>query len=207
MDNASKIQAILSVDPVRWRLLEIVKSLALPDCWIGAGFVQNAVWDYLHGRTISPVSTDVDVVWFDTQRCDSEEDKAQESVLRALDSSVSWSVKNQARMHVQNGDAPYASTIDAIRYWPETATAVAVRRLKDGGSEVAAPLGLSDLFELVIRPTEMFATGKKAIYQKRLESKKWLSTWPLLTLAPASLAGCEPPRSAASERIFDDAER
>jgi hypothetical protein len=186
VDDASRIQAILAVDPVRWRLLEIVQSLALPDCWIGAGFVRNAVWDHLHGRTISPLSTDVDVIWFDSRRCNVKEDKAQESLLRALDSSVNWSVKNQARMHIQNGDAPYASTTDAISRWPETATAVAVRRLKLGEFEVTAPLGLSDLFGLVVRPTESFATGKRAIYQQRLESKRWLSTWPLLTLASAS---------------------
>lgn len=42
MDDASGGQAILAVDPVRWRLLEIVQSLALPDCWIGAGFMTIA---------------------------------------------------------------------------------------------------------------------------------------------------------------------
>ncbi|WRQ77412.1 nucleotidyltransferase family protein [Pseudomonas saxonica] len=32
----------------------MVRSLNLPDCWIGAGFLRNAVWDYLHGRSPSP---------------------------------------------------------------------------------------------------------------------------------------------------------
>lgn len=31
-------------------------------------------------------------------------------------------VKNQARMHLRNGDRPYQSATDAMRYWPETAT-------------------------------------------------------------------------------------
>lgn len=186
MDNASKIQAILSADPVRWRLLEIVQSLGLPDCWIGAGFVRNAVWDYLHGRDLSPVYTDVDVIWFDPKRCDDGEDKALEATLRKLDSSVVWSVKNQARMHIANGDEAYLPTVDAMRYWPETATAVAVRRLAGERCEVAAPLGLSDLFSLLVRPTERFGGGKAALVHERFHSKKWKAKWPLLKLTAAS---------------------
>ncbi|WP_404943225.1 nucleotidyltransferase family protein, partial [Pseudomonas sp. DP16D-T1] len=53
VDNSSTIQAIISDDPIRRRMLEIVRSLNLPDCWIGAGFVRNAVWDHLHGRSSS----------------------------------------------------------------------------------------------------------------------------------------------------------
>jgi hypothetical protein len=28
-------------------------------------------------------------------------------------------------MHMKNGDAPYLSAVDAMRFWPETATSVA----------------------------------------------------------------------------------
>lgn len=188
MDDISIIQAIISDDPVRWRLLEMVHSLNLPDCWIGAGFVRNAVWDYLHGRSSSPVSTDVDVIWFDARRCAPEEDEALETLLRGLDPTVMWSVKNQARMHVQNGDEPYLSTTDAMRYWPETATAVAVRLREAGSCEIAAPLGLDDLLGLVIRPAGRFATEKTKIYQDRFKAKNWMKTWPLLTLASAPLS-------------------
>jgi hypothetical protein len=98
-----------------------------------------------------------------------------------------WSVKNQARMHVQNGDEPYLSTTDAMRYWPETATAVAVRLGESGSCEIAAPLGLDDLLGLVIRPAGRFATEKTKIYQERFKSKNWIEIWPLLTLASAPL--------------------
>lgn len=47
------LQTLISSDAQRWHLLDIVRSLALPDCWIGAGFVRNAVWDHLHGRAIA----------------------------------------------------------------------------------------------------------------------------------------------------------
>ena len=181
MKYISTLQAIISNDPVRVHLLETVRSLELPDCWIGAGFVRNAVWDRLHGRVFSPVSTDVDVIWFDAEQCAPEQDEALEAVLRRLDPSVMWSVKNQARMHLQNGDDPYQSATDALRYWPETATAVAVRLLEHSACDVAAPLGLDDLFGLIVRPTAMFATSKRAIYEHRIQSKNWMTTWPLLT--------------------------
>ncbi|WP_082223660.1 nucleotidyltransferase family protein [Pseudomonas sp. RIT-PI-a] len=190
MDNSSTIQAIISNDPIRRRMLEIVRSLNLPDCWIGAGFVRNAVWDHLHGRSVSTVSTDVDVIWFDATRSTHEQDEALEAVLRDLDPNVLWSVKNQARMHVQNGDEPYQSATDAMRYWPETATAVAIRLREDGTYEIAAPLGFDDLFDLIIRPAGRFATDKNTIYQDRVTSKNWLKVWPMLTLSGLPPSRC-----------------
>lgn len=90
-------------------------------------------------------------------------------------------------MHVQNGDEPYPSATDAMRYWLETATAVAVRLQEDGSYEIAAPLGLGDLFGLIIRPAGRFATEKITIYQDRIKSKNWMSIWPMLMLAPSNL--------------------
>jgi hypothetical protein len=69
-EYASGIQTIVAGDPIRWHLLEVVRSMRLPDCWVGAGFVRNAVWDKLHGRAISPPSGDVDVIWFEPERAD-----------------------------------------------------------------------------------------------------------------------------------------
>ncbi len=182
MDCLSRCAAILSTDPLRWRILDLVRTLDLPDCWIGAGFVRSAVWDHLHGRTPSRPPGDIDVVWFDRDRANSSEDERLESALRALEPSIDWSVKNQARMHVRNGDAPYSSATDAMRYWPETATAVAARRTADGRCEIAAPLGFDDLFGLILRPTRPFMTDKHPIYAGRIEAKGWLRTWPLLRM-------------------------
>ena len=184
MDNASKVRAIIAGDPARWRLLDLVRSLRLPDCWIGAGFVRNAVWDSLHGRAPSSPSGDVDVVWFDPERTDPSADREIEVALRILDPSVAWDVKNQARMHLRNGDAPYVSATDAIRCFPETATAVAVRRSAHDHCDIAAPFGLDDLFGLIVRPTPSFADEKRRLYDKRVQAKGWLETWPLLCGIP-----------------------
>ena len=184
MKHASALQAILANDPGRYGVLATVGSLGLPDCWVGAGFIRNAVWDYLHDRAPSRHTGDVDVVWFCPERARPAEDKEVEAALRVLDPSVDWSVKNQARMHLRNGDAPYASAVDAIGHWPETATAVAARQTPEGSCEIAAPFGLGDLFDLVLRPTPRFAGEKRAVYLDRVQSKGWLAIWPRLRVAP-----------------------
>lgn len=183
MDAASWIAATLRADRVRWHLLGTVRSLALSDGWIGAGFVRNAVWDALHGRPSSPPAGDIDVIWYDPDRIDPVVDKRYETALLAMAPGVRWSVKNQARMHRRNGDAPYRSATDAMRHWPETATSVAVRRLDADGFEVAAPFGLEDLMKLLLRPTPGFIVDKRPIYEDRVRSKDWLGTWPLLRSA------------------------
>jgi hypothetical protein len=178
--SASKLRHIIQTDPLRWRLLGVVRALRLPDCWVGAGFVRNAVWDHLHFRSSSPLNGDVDVIWHDPQHADRVDDENHELALREAEPSVIWSVKNQARMHLRNGDAPYASSTEAMRYWPETATAIAVRRNADDSCEVAAPYGLEDLFGLIVRPTRRFTVEKRDIYEARLRSKQWSASWPML---------------------------
>lgn len=176
-----RICSILRADPLRWHLLGVVAGLNLPDCWIGAGFVRNAVWDHLHKRPVALLNADVDVIWYDRQCAEPAEDRRLESRLLAIEPSISWSVKNQARMHSRNGDTSYASATDAMRYWPETATAVAAQRYGVDGCNIAAPLGLEDLLNLVLRPTASFRVEKRTIYEDRIRIKEWTRCWPLLT--------------------------
>lgn len=169
-------------DKARWDALGYVRSLGIPDSWIGAGFVRDAVWDHLHGRPAAAPMGDIDVIWYDSERLDRELDRELEQKLVTLLPGVAWSVKNQARMHLHNGDPQYASAIDAMRRWPETATAVAVRRSTDDRLNVAAPFGLADLFDLQLVPTPTFRVNKRAMFDDRVRAKRWLSRYPLLCL-------------------------
>jgi hypothetical protein len=164
------------------KALYAVRALTLSDGWIGAGFVRDAVWDHLHGYDLSPVSGDVDVIWFDQERLNPVHDSDLEERLNQQLPPFNWSVKNQARMHQRNGNAPYLSTENALVYWPETATAVAVRV---GGSnliEMIAPYGLDDLFELRLRPTPPFECEKLPVFRQRVADKRWLERYPMLQL-------------------------
>ncbi|KJH80221.1 nucleotidyltransferase family protein [Stutzerimonas stutzeri] len=186
MSYLSQMQAIIAADPLRLRILRQVEALQLPDCWVAAGFVRSAIWDHLHQRSGSPLPADIDVIWFDSERSSPELDARIEATLRSMDNASEWSVKNQARMHLRNDDPPYSSATEAMVYWPETATAVAVRLGTQGVIEIAAPLGLDDLFNLVVRPTDRFQGEKAQTYRDRLRAKNWLATWPRLRVISAN---------------------
>lgn len=184
-DREALLREIVCADPARRACLEAVRELGLPDAWIGAGFVRNAVWDALTGMTGAHADADLDVIWFDPARIDPAFDREAEHTLSTALPGRRWSVKNQARMHLRNGDPPYASAADALRFWPETATAVAVRLDAHGELAIAAPWGLADLFSQIIRPTPAFAARKHALFLERVREKRWLERWPGVTVQTA----------------------
>lgn len=170
------ILAILHDDASAMDALAAVRSLHLPDAWIGAGFVRNRVWDVLHGIRGGKPDADVDVVYFDASDHDEATEKHHEAALHAVLPGLDWSVKNQAHMHVVNGDAPYRSTLDAIAHWPETATCVAVQMDDDGTLRLGAPHGTDDLLGVIVRPGPRYRGGAAGV-RARMEKKGWLQRW------------------------------
>ena len=175
------IERLLEAHADLHALLLHVESLGLPDCWIGAGFIRNTVWDVLHEREIDVSRlNDVDVIFFDASDTRRERESDLEDRLREAAPGTIWSVKNQARMHRRNGDAPYRDTFEAVAHWAETATAIAARSLR-GTIEVMAPHGVKDLLNLIVRPAPAFER-KIAVYRERVMSKHWSARWPKLTM-------------------------
>lgn len=179
MRELSDIVRFVSAQPPMLELLRAVASLALPDGWIAAGLLRNAIWDALHGREFSLHQLeDVDVIYFDPMHTELDHERAVERHLRALRPALPWSVKNQARMHLRNGDAPYRNCVHAMWHWPETATAIAAR-LGDGKLEVTTAHGARDLLAMRVRPTPRFR-AKLDVYRARLAAKDWSTRWPCL---------------------------
>jgi hypothetical protein len=166
----------------RWRLdaLQAVRSLDLPDCWIAAGFVRNRVWDHLHGYREPTPLNDIDVVYFDTGVLEKDVEKRLEAGLAEAMPGLPWSVKNQARMAVVNGDPPYANSAHALTCWCETPTPVGARLSGDDRIELIAPLGLDDLFDLIVRPTPHAGSHPRRLaqYRERMARKNWPRLWP-----------------------------
>lgn len=188
-----RLITIVTASPAHLSILGEVAACGLPDCWVAAGFVRDLVWDHLHGRTPELPRNDIDVIWFDAARPDSAQDKALEAQLSVVRPDVRWSVDNQARMHLRDDDPPYASAVDAMRHWPETATAVAVQLAAGGQLRVAAPHGLADLFAIIARPTPGFMTGARhAVHLQRVKDKGWRDRWPLLRIAGDQGEGSAP---------------
>jgi hypothetical protein len=179
MRSPLEIAKFLECQPLILSILKQVEALLIEDCWVGAGLIRNAIWNHLHGRPVELLlDSDVDVVYWDPGDTNLERDIAIEKHLFEASADIPWSVHNQARMHERNGDAPYRNTEDAIRCWPETATAIAAR-LRGTRVEVLAPHGVQDLVNLILRPTPAFAQ-KQSTYGARISSKDWARRWPRL---------------------------
>ncbi|WMT43007.1 nucleotidyltransferase family protein [Paenibacillus sp. D2_2] len=160
--------------------LKLVRQLDLPQSYIAAGYIRNYVWDRLHGYGNRRTYGDIDVIYYDPQDISEERDRLLEDELKRSTGNDKWSVKNQARMHIRNEASPYLSTLDALKRWPETATAVGAMLDQTDQFLVCAPHGLEDLFKMVVRRSPFFSD--QAYYLERVGKKEWDRLWPLLTI-------------------------
>ena len=189
--TADDVTALIIADPWRRAVLDAVRRQHLPDWAVGAGFIRSAVWDALHGYAEPTPLADVDVLFFDKSDLSRQCETTIEAALGEALPNVPWSAKNQARMHLRNGDAPYADTADALRFWLETPTAVAIRIGDDGAATLLAPFGVEDLVGIVCRPTPQ-GRRRSAEYLQRMREKNWATHWPRVRLLEADLPA-EPP--------------
>ncbi|MDI6096998.1 nucleotidyltransferase family protein [Actinoplanes sp. NEAU-A12] len=179
--SVQDVVGVIESDPGAMRVLRATADLGLPDWWIGAGFVRNRVWDAISNLPVSP-ERDVDVAYFDPEKPDPREDARAEARALATMPEVPWEIRNQARMHLRNGDEPYMSALDAISHWPETATCIAVT-LRDDSVHLVSCHGMDDLVGMVVRPSPAFdnAAGRPKV-QRRVQTKGWLDRWAGLRL-------------------------
>ncbi len=110
-----KIVELIKQDPIRVEALKVVSQLALPQCYIAAGFVRNLVWDSLHNFDVHTPLNDVDVIYFDPDESNPDSYLLYEAQLKSCMPQLNWQVRNQAQMHIRNGDSPYTSSLDAMK--------------------------------------------------------------------------------------------
>ena len=175
------IAGIVADDPDAMLCLSALRALDLPDAWAAAGFVRNRVWDHLAGRVTSAATDDVDVVYFDPADPEGKREPEHEARLARALPTMRWQVRNQARMHVRNHDAPYRDTADAVAHWLETATAIGIRLRADDAFEILAPHGVGELMAFVCRPTRA-GLDKLDQYRARIAEKGWRERWPELAV-------------------------
>lgn len=170
-----KIKDLLTNDPQRMRVLNIVKPLDLPDCYVAAGFLRNMVWDNLHNKT-TPLN-DIDVVFYDAEDSDNVRAEATQTFLNQQYPEYIWEVKNQAFMHIRNQDSPYVNILDAMGYWPEKETAIAAALDNEGHISIISAFGLESLIQGKITYNDKRTLD---IFKHRVSSKQWLEIWPNL---------------------------
>ena len=74
-DCIQKTTSLLLNDTFRMNCLRAAREIALPDWYLGAGFLRNAIWDHLHQKHEMTPLNDVDLVYFDP-----ENDPEQEAI-------------------------------------------------------------------------------------------------------------------------------
>lgn len=181
IESENDISELIRADEWHMDVLRAAERKALPDWWIGAGFLRNLIWDALEGNDFEH-SRDVDLVYFDGTDTTPDADWRYDKDMSELFPDAEWEVRNQARMHYVNNLESFTSTADGISHWVETATCVAVR-LEKGRLRYLFCHGTDDLFSLVARPTETFNTEELLpTFFGRIEEKRWMERWPHLSI-------------------------
>jgi hypothetical protein len=167
-------------------ILEAVRDCDPPDWLVGGGVIYKLVWNRLHGYADTAHIKDVDVVFFDPENLSPERELTVECCLSARCPDISWEAKNQAAVHLWYAEKfgyavpPLRSSEEGIEANPGTATAVGVRLLTNDDLYVTAPLGLSDLFELVLRRNPRRVTPE--LFREWVVEKGFRDKWPRVRL-------------------------
>lgn len=178
--HARRILTWLRADAERLAALREARELELSDWWLAAGFVRNLVWDQLHDYAQATPLNDIDLIFFDAEAANPARDAWLTEQLCAR-SGRPWSVKNQARMHQVHGHRPYSSSAEAMRFWVERETAVAVTLDAHGQLHLAAPLGIESLLAGRVTPNSL--NGDREAYSRRVDGKSWSQIWPRLVIS------------------------
>ncbi|HUL27688.1 MAG TPA: nucleotidyltransferase family protein [Streptosporangiaceae bacterium] len=160
----------------------------LPGWYLVAGCLYQTVWNVATGQPPDAGILDYDLAYFDGSDLSWE---AEDAVIRAgqqifagLPAPVQ--IRNQARVHLWYEGRfgvpcpPHASTEAAIDTYEATAACLGVRARPGGRWRVYAPHGLSDVFNLVVRPNPVLAP--RHVYQAK--TARWQRQWPSLTVLP-----------------------
>lgn len=179
-----ELKDLLYRTPQIIEILTIIRRLTLSDSWLAAGSIRNLIWNYLSSKPLFDADTDVDVIFFD-QAISYEETQDLAEPLKRHYPKYDWELRDQAHMHLHNPNTlPYLSASDAIAQFPEKCTAIGVRLTENDEVVICAPYGLSDIMQFIVRPTPYFLENpeKLAMYQNRLDQKKWQDKWPNLKI-------------------------
>jgi hypothetical protein len=182
-------------------VLRTVRDEGVPDAWVGAGALRDMVWGRRYGPGFDPATVrDVDVAFFDPADLSPANDERVTERLRGCRPDVPWEAINQAAVHRWYADvfggppiAPLTSIADAIGTWPETATAVAVRLVREE-LEVCAPLGLADLLGGVWRWNPRRVPRERSL--ERLARHRPWERWAGVTVIPPDFSAAAVERAA-----------
>ena len=186
--QVDRLRESLSHNQVIGEILQKASSLAIANWYLGAGCIAQTVWNFLHGFEPTFGIKDYDLVYHDVCDLSLEAQMRYQGRANELFAHLHGTVElqNEARVHLWYAEhfgyevAPYESVEAALNSWPTTATCVGVRAASAGGLRVYAPFGLTDLFNMIVRPNKMQIT--RELYEAKTE--RWTRLWPKLQRLP-----------------------
>ena len=163
-------------------------ALNLPGWYLVAGCLCQTVWNVITGQPPEAGILDYDLVYFDPSDLSWE---AEDAVIRAGNDlfaglAAPVEIRNQARVHLWYEQKfglscpPHASSEAAIDTYEATVASLGVRLESGGRWRIYAPYGLSDVFNMVIRPNPVLAT--RDVYETK--TARWQGQWPGVTVLP-----------------------
>ncbi|BCJ37640.1 hypothetical protein Athai_51430 [Actinocatenispora thailandica] len=182
------LRAALQTNELLTEVLARTAGLGLPGWYLTAGCVFQTVWNVVTGRPPGGGIKDYDVFYFDDTDLSWA---AEDEVIAAgrtvfADLPVEVEIRNEARVHLwyeEKFGVPcpaYGSSEAAIDSFAATTCCVGLRAEPDGRWRVYAPYGLSDVFNLVLRPNPVQAP--RSVYETK--AARWRARWPELTVLP-----------------------
>lgn len=187
-EQVDALRATLARNELLMEVLARAAKLALPGWYLTAGCVFQTVWNVVTGRPPGEGIKDYDLFYFYDSDLgwDAENEVIQggEHAFRDLPAQVE--IRNEARVHLWYEDRfgvpcpPYTSTEAAIDSFAATTCCVGVRLDESDTWRIYAPHGLSDVFNLVVRPNPVLAP--RSVYEAK--TRRWREQWPELTVLP-----------------------
>lgn len=159
-DLDARLADIIRANPDLMHVLTTLRGLGLNDWRVFSGAVYQAVWNDVTGRAPTYGIKDYDLGYFDPDTSWDAEDVVIKRVAAAFEPPFRdmVEVRNQARVHIWFGDRfgePYDALPDtdtALSRFVAPAFSVGVRLEEDDSISVAAPFGLQDMFDMILRP-------------------------------------------------------
>ena len=181
--DETEFRRLVATNPHNTALLERLPQLGLPDCWLTAGCLFQAVWNAQSGRAPDCGVKDYDVFYFDPSDLSAEAEVAAEERLRTAfaDLPIKLDVKNQARVHLWyqgKFGAPYpqlAKSTDGIDRYLVACTCIGIS-VETGA--IHAPDGLGDMAAGRLRINQLNARPDKF----REKALSYQARWPWLEI-------------------------
>jgi hypothetical protein len=171
-------------NPANKSILQRIGYLGAKDAWLVAGCLYQSLWNILSDRPVTENIKDYDVFYHDAVDTSYA---AEDAIIRRgaalfADLGVEVEIRNQARVHLWyearfgHPRAPLRSSEHGISSFLVTGTCVAIGSDGKGGYRTAAPYGLDEMFEGVLRANKLYA--QRDLFEAKAES--YVARWPWL---------------------------